>query len=250
MKVRLFAAMTSLALLAAIAAPAATGADQTTTNEYGSVLVAADDIAFDGPGCVQVPAAFTFARIAPGKGTYSLTVVLDVRQEGSNRAEQHGASLYSYEASPVTKQSTIQVCPWTYEPSAGPYKVTGSFQATLSQGEVVKTPMSPFNLNVVMNQTSMRLRVKASTTQRYELSGEARARTITHGVIGAEGVVVITGKKPGSAKWHELGRTDTDQFGRWHWSASYSELASKWKVKAALTGCEWCTDAAAEAVIR
>jgi hypothetical protein len=218
-----------------------------------SVTYTVADVQFDGPDCARAAITVSYARSGTPLDQVNGSVYLKFAYQGSS--DHLSASVdIDAEASDIavtgTQIGALRFCPDDYA-DAGPLRVTGSLSqwaSTVGGGYTIAdadAPLSESSIGITQNPTSFgRLRV-AKVGNHVEISGKATARTLTHGVIGADGTIQIAIRRPGAKKWIDVTDTIPDQFGRWEASLNTGvnfTFPQGTQIRARLEGCGWCTD--------
>ncbi|MDP1876578.1 MAG: hypothetical protein Q8M17_03330 [Actinomycetota bacterium] len=236
----------AFALTVGQALAAGTGSATTPTL---NITYTVNDIAFDGPDCVQVPFSvnytFTGVPVSPsGAGGSNGYTLIDLSYAGSS-SKVSGQLIFveTTDGRSGTKASEVTFCPAQYFSNRGPLRVTGLLVSPRPNG--VTAALTPSTLTVTQNPTRMsRVRVKQANGV-WVLSGTAVARTVSKGLIGAAGKITIQLRKKGAKKWVSGEVLAPDQFGQWTTVSAISTLTYPrgTAFRAVLTDCKWCSNA-------
>lgn len=233
---------------ATVAIPAWGAGGGSAATSHGSVSYSVPDVQFDGPDCVEVPAAFTFQKSAPDPTDVSLTATLKLAQAGSNSSIDTSEYFGYFAGAAGSGTSDFYVCPYSYEPSAGPFTVTGSMESEFDLSSKQTAPFAPVTVNVVQNPVKLGALRFSKSSSFYTLTGTAIATAPSKGAIGAGGTIVVSIRKPGSKRWVKGTTTSPDSFGAWE--AYLSDSVRKgWWVKVDLVDCRWCANASRSAKV-
>lgn len=235
----------SAAALVAVGVPgfAATGSGTTPTF---TVNYTVGTVAFDGPGCVQVPLAIDYTLVGAPNGY----VTLDLGFARSN-SPVSGFIIVTAPQDPPSGRRTSEVtyCPASYLQGKGPLRVTGT---VVSPRGGASAQLTPSTATVVQNPVRMiRARV-ATSLGSWVVAGAVEARTLSRGWVGAGGVITIQLRRPGSARWVSGETVGLDQFGSWRTVAPISTTTYPrgTAFRAVLTGCNWCRDSSLAGTLR
>lgn len=236
------------ALAATLAVPAWGAGGGSGATSHGSVSYSVPDVQFDGPDCVEVPAAFTFQKTAADPTDVSLTATLKMAQAGSNSSIDTSEYFGYFAGAAGSGTSDLYVCPYSYEPSAGPFTVTGSMESEFDLSAKQTAPLTPVTVNVIQNPVKLGALRFSKSSSFYTLKGTAIANAPSKGAIGAGGTIVVSVRKPGSKRWVKGTTTSPDSFGAWE--AYLSDSVRKgWWVKVDLLDCRWCANATTSAKV-
>lgn len=227
----------AFALTVGQALAAGTGSATTPTL---NITYTVNDIAFDGPDCVQVPFSVNYTYTGGPNGY----VLIDLSYAGSS-AKVQGQLIFveTIDEPTGTKAGEMSFCPNHYVSNRGPLRVTGVLVSPRPNG--VTAALSPSTLTVTQNPTRMsRVRVKQANGV-WVLSGTAVASTLTKGRMGAGGKITIQLRKKGAKKWVSGEVLAPDQFGQWTTVSAISTLTYPrgTAFRAVLTDCKWCSNA-------
>ena len=183
---------------------------------------------------------YTWSKTVADPETVSVDVELSMRQAGSSDALTSSAYFGYFDGPSGAEASSFSLCPWSYEPSAGPFAVTGSIKSNFDFGSPSEAPLGPSTVTVIQNPSTMsRLKVEKDEYGYYTVSGKATAATSTKGRLGAEGTIQISIKKPASRKWKATTPTSPDSFGDWE-AYLTDDVSRGWQMKAERDDYNWC----------
>jgi hypothetical protein len=236
------------AVLAVSSASAAhAGGALSGATSHASANVTYQDVAFDGPDCVDVPFDVTYAKTPTEAEEITLTVELAASQQGSNDPRTGSARAGYFDAASGTVRGTLYVCPSTFSDAAGPVAIKGTLTTKYYvNGSEQRVDLQPAGLlSIVKNPTSL---TTPKVTKGYswasdsrKVSGKAVVTTPTKGSIGADGEIQIAVKYPGSKKWVGGETAYVDEFGNWSTTLDKAPRGSQLRIS--LVDCGWCTDA-------
>lgn len=240
--------------VASISTPVMAGSGTGTTANL-SVTYNASAVAFDGPGCVESPVSVTYNKTGAVADDISGTVELAARYDGSSSSATRDTYIgYSLPSSGTVSDSYLFICPFEIFDNAGPMRVTGTVESDVNFSQKSVAPVTESILDIVQNPTKLS-KAKVKNTSGYvsyrEISGTAKAQTISKGLVGAGGTLTLEIKKKGAKRWTSIETTSADEFGNWEFgyvTTSKSPRGSAFRVT--LTECGWCSTAVTTGVIR
>ena len=224
-----------IAATTAVFAPSAVAASGTTSAGDTTVTITVNDVAFQGPECLQVPLTLTF--------TQSGSLDLEASQPGSSNS----LSTFAYAPNAGAYTETMQICPFIDGP--GQYVLRGTLD---SAG--IRAPV-PDGITFTVNPAPVTL-ARLTANQRgsvLTVKGKVTAAT-DRGPIGASGNVTIYGKLAkkagGKGTWVKAGTTYSDEFGAFIFRGSTSQKLKGALFKVVLTGEDWFGSVEGQAKIK
>lgn len=229
--------------------------DQVVSTPDFTVSYSLADVAFDGPGCVNVLLTNTYTKTSAQPMLTSARLALRANQEGASNAI--GVTLETSIGSPVSdtnNHGSLEVCPSKVDLDRGPLFVSGTLASTVIGGARQEAPVPLGQISLLPNPTTLS-RPKVKVTGQYVKSvvvtGSATVETLTKGVVPAGGVLMLQARKPGSGKWVSGVTARTDSYGDYDFTLSPTgkyPVGTKFRVS--LSDCGWCANAVSAVSVR
>jgi hypothetical protein len=235
--------LVSVALMFGTAVPGMAGGGTAGLAGVQLVYSVPDRVSFDGPGCASIPWTLTWSK----PETRALDWDLEIRQPGSNTAEDTDSdNQFSWDPS-GTANGTLCVDSSGYEPARGNMFAGGSVSVWDDQRNSLGTvAFSSALVGIAQNRSrfvSFRVKAGRTVSDLPAVRGKVVAYTVSKGSIGASGGLFVEVKFKG--RWRTVeGPPSIDEFGRFS-ATLWNNIPKGAKVRVRLTDCGWCTNAKA-----
>ena len=222
--------------------------DVTVSTPDFTVTFSISDVAFDGPGCVDVPSTNTYVKTGGQPTLTSARLSLSANQEGA--ANGIGADFVASSGSPVTDNNdhgSIKVCPERVDLDRGPLFVSGTLTSTVIGGARSEAAVPLGQIALVPNPVSVsrpKVKVSGGYSPTVHVTGTATARTLTKGIVPSGGTLTLQVRKPGSKSWISGVSSRTDSYGDYEFHLpTSSKYPSGTRFRVKVSDCGWCANA-------
>lgn len=203
------------------------------------------DVAFDGPGCVQVPFGIDYTLAGAANGY----ITLDLGFARSNSPVSGTIIVTTQDPASGRKTLEMTFCPASYVQRKGPLLVTG---VVVSPRGGASAQVTSSTVTVIQNPVRMSTPRTSQSAGGWFLRGTAQARTPSRGWIGAGGSVTIQLRRSGTARWISGEVVGLDQFGSWRTTVPIATATYPrgTQFRAVLSGCNWCKNSSVTGTLR
>jgi hypothetical protein len=243
-KKKLFTGVATLGVIALGVAPLHAGTGSGATPNL-SASYSVGDAQFDGSGCTPALITINYTKSGAEIDDISGRVRLESRYAGSSDSNANSTFIGYFEPQQGIATSEFTICSFAVEDGMTSMEVTGTIVSDVFTGTETSATLTPTTLNIIQNPTKLskpKLVSKGSFVKYRVITGTAKATTLTKGVVGADGRIVLEARKSGSKKWVEVNSTSADSFGKWDFSyVSYRDVPRNSTIRISVKDCGWCT---------
>lgn len=222
-----FALASLSAVLALSTTPAHAGGFAETTLLGTTLTYSVQDATFDGPGCA--PVRWTIAYTKPQDAFAQLNLTLT---KTGTTDPVDGTTEAIFDDDPAVGILSGSLCiEATSTVGQEVFLFGGDVEATTADFTDGQQTLRSLPVSVSLNPSRLTLSVNRRTTK---LKGKVVARTVTKGLVPADGTVRIERLHKGS--WRTVKKVTPSSSGRFK-----TTIGRSMKIRASLSGCGWCT---------
>jgi hypothetical protein len=221
--------------------------NETVATPDFTVTFSLSDVAFDGPGCVNVPMSNTYTKTGAEPGRTSARLELHANQDGASNSIQTTLVAMGSHPATATTSDPWKMCPERVDLDHGPLVISGTLTSSVIGGATTEAvvPLSTIALRPnPVALTRPRDKLTDSFLRSIEITGTATATTLTKGNVPAGGVLTLQLKKPGSKSWVSGLTSRVDAYGDYLFQLTPTRKYPKGtRYRVSVNECGWCANA-------